>query len=308
MSQPELKNTVLHQQRMIESLLCLSIFSILVMNNVTYAQDFNLTTPRVAAMGSAGIGGSKANSALVLNPAGMSAGAFYAVDGNYFRTSEKANLLGINVVDSQTRFTRDRFALGLGYQARIQEGEATAHDAQLGFSRPVSKIGSMLLLLGGAARYIYDELSQRDNFDINLGAMLQLSSLFSIGIIGSELLEDSQRRVGGGVSVTTAQLSVNLDYLRHLEIDKDQYRAGAEFMVSDNFVLRGGYLYTNLNNENSTNSTSQSNTIKQWSVGLAFVGLGGGDGQISLSYSKFIEQEYSFFGLSLATYLRMGDN
>ena len=295
-----------HQQVLMR-LVIVFFCSISLFFSLSHAQSFHLTTPRVAAMGSAGIGGAQANSALVLNPAGMSAGAFYAVDANYFRTSEKANLLGINVVDSQTRYTRDRFALGLGYQGRIQDGEATAHDAQIGFSRPASKIGNMLLLLGGSARYIYDEISQRDNFDINIGAMLQLSSLVSLGIVGAELLDDSHRKVGSGIAVTTKQIAINLDYLRYLETKQDQYRAGAEFMVSDSLVFRGGYLYGKQANSNSM-SNNLNSTIKQWSIGLAFVGLGGGDGQLSLSYSEQVDTEHSFFGLSLATYLRMGEN
>ena len=305
------------------------LLAIVVMSTITFskvyfisnaaAQSFNLTTPRVAAMAGAGIGGSKANSALILNPAGMSAGAFYAVDANYFRTSDKANLFGINIVDSQTRYTRDRFALGIGYQTRLVDGEASAHDAQLGFSRPISKIGNMLLLLGGSARYIYDEQSQRDNFDINAGVMLQLSSLISLGFVGSELLEEDHRLIGGGLSLTTKQIAVNLDYLRQLANQQNQYRAGAEFMISDSLVLRGGYSFqpaTSANpSENQGNlldQTSLSSTttedFKQWSMGLAFVGLGGGDGQLSLSYSEEVETEHSFFGISLSTYLRMNEN
>lgn len=287
-----------------------------LMSESANAQGVGLTTPRVAAMGHAGIGGARANSALILNPAGMSAGASYAVDANYFRTSEGANLLGINVVDSQTRYSRDRLALGLGYQALMKSGEASGHDAQVGFSLPVSKLSSSLLLMGASARYIYDERTERDGFDLNAGLLLQLSSAVSVGAVGVELLEEDRRSLGGGLGLSTQRLSVNLDYLRQLSVSENHYRAGAELMLSDALVFRFGYLYRQRRDDELSVMSPNVNDLslinespsQQWSGGIALVGLGGGDGQLSTSYSYAPETKSYFFGLSLSTYLNMGIN
>lgn len=298
-------------------------FMIILMNslgiNEASAQNLSMTTPRVSAMGQAGIGGARANSALILNPAGMSAGAFYAVDANYFRSSEGANLLGINVVDSQTRYSRDRLALGLGYQALMKGGEATGHDARIGFSLPISKIDTSLLMMGASARYLYDETSQRDGFDLNAGFMLQISSILNIGLVGTELLEETQRSLGAGIGLSTQRLSLNLDFLQRLKEQVGDYRAGAEFMVSDSLVFRFGYLYhpsapqsdrqdQSLLDLTLTDDLSTADDLQQWSGGLAIVGLGGGDGQLSASYTYTPSTKGYVFGLSLSTYLSMGIN
>ena len=275
------------------------------------ADKLGINTPRVTAMGQAGIGGALANSALVLNPAGMSAGAFYAIDANYFRSSEEANLIGINIVDSQLRYTRDRVAVGIAYQTQLKSGDSSGHDVLLGLSKAVSKIGNTMLLGGVSGRYIYDQSTDRDGFNMNAGLMLQVSSILSIGAVGYDLLEAGDRSFGAGVGITSRQLSINLDYLRQIELAQNQYRIGAEAMLSDGFAIRAGYLH----NQNQTTENTISNVANlvssyrlissQWSAGLAMIGLGGGDGQLSFSYTQPLDSDAFFFGLSLSTYLNM---
>ena len=299
-------------------LVTVSLLDVLCESPSCFAQSLGMTTPRVASMGQAGAGGARANSALILNPAGMSAGAFYAVDANYFRSSEGSNIIGINVVDSQTRYSRDRLALGLGYQALIEGGEATGHDARVGFSLPVSKISTSLLLMGGSARYVYDEETERDGFDLNGGLMLQLSSLFSMGVVGADLLENKRRSIGGGLGLSTQRVTINLDYHYRLASQVGDYRAGAEFMLSDSLVFRFGYLYQPFGKSKGaeqddvlglglkSDKIESNDDLQQWSGGLALVGLGGGDGQLSASYTYTPLTESYLFGLSLSTYLSMG--
>ena len=275
------------------------------------ADKLGVNTPRVTAMGQAGIGGALANSALVLNPAGMSAGAFYAIDANYFRSSEEANLIGINIVDSQLRYTKDRVAVGIGYQTQLKSGDSSGHDVLLGISKAISKIGNTMLLGGVSGRYIYDRSTDRDGFNMNLGLMLQASSLLSIGMVAYDLLEKSDRTIGTGIGITSRQLSINLDYLRQIELATNQYRVGAEAMLSDGFAIRAGYLHNQdvgLESDtiNVSNLVSRYRfTRSQWSAGIAMIGLGGGDGQLSFSYTQPLDSEDFFFGLSLSTYLNL---
>lgn len=293
--------------------LSLSIFLLLsiCLQEPASADKLGVTTPRVTAMGQAGIGGALANSALVLNPAGMSAGSFYAIDANYFRSSEEANLIGINIVDSQLRYTKDRVAVGIGYQTQLKSGDTSGHDVLLGLSKAVSKIGTTLLLGGVSGRYIYDQSTGRDGFNLNAGLMLQASSFISIGAVGYDLLEAGDRSFGAGLGITSRQLSINLDYLRQVELAQNQYRIGAEAMISDGFAIRAGYLH-NQDQEVTNNTLEVANlvsryrfTSSQWSAGVAMIGLGGGDGQLSFSYTQPLDSDAFFFGFSLSTYLNM---
>jgi hypothetical protein len=286
---------------------------ILLLNPMqSFAENLGVTTPRITAMGQAGIGGSRANSALVLNPAGMSASAFYAIDANYFRSAEGVNRLGINIVDSQLRYTRDKIALGIGYQTQLKSGETSSHDALIGISKAISKIGGALILAGISTRYIYDEPSGRDGFNVNAGLMLQLSSIFSIGAVGADLLEESYRNAGVGIGLNTQRLSLNIDYLRQLQNADQQYRLGAEAMLSDSIVIRAGYLHNQSSIEEKADSLLQTYrfTNSQWSVGFALlpqISSAKTGSQLSFSYSRPIEGNDFFFGLSLTTYLSMNN-
>jgi hypothetical protein len=247
-------------------------------------------------MGGAGIGGGLSNAALSLNPAGMSSGSFYALDLYYFRTSESANLVGVNVVDSQTRYTRDKIALGLGYQADIEGFDAKAHDARVGLSTPLFNLSSALFLGGLSARYVYDERTKRDGFDIDAGVMTRIADLISIGVVGRELLNEDHRRFGAGVGLDTTRLSAHFDYLKTPSLELDALRVGAELMITEQFVIRGGY---------AQELPKEGEGARLVSGGLSMIGLGGGNGQLSCSYTHDLNDDTSFFGVSLTAYLQM---
>ena len=261
-------------------------------------EPIEANTPRSASMGGAGVGGAISNTALTINPAGMSSGSFYAVDGYYYRTSSEENHLGISVADSQTRYARDQLALGLAYQAVIQGGEAKAHDARLGLSFPLFNIAEAPILGGLSGRYIYDERTERDGFDIDIGLMTQIAEMVSIGLVGRELLEERLRFLGGGLGLNTARFTLHLDYLRRAFDQRSELRSGAELMIGDRAVLRGGYRHAFLVKDDKD---------REVSGGLAIIGLGGGNGQLSFSYTHYLDRSFSFFGVSLSAYLQMND-
>ena len=251
-----------------------------------------ITVPRVSAMGSAGMGGARSTSALIVNPAGMVLDNSYVVDANYFRTQTEENWLNLNITDSQTH--QGRFALGLGYQTKLNGGEFTTHDAQIGVAMPIFKLGSRPVLGGATGHYIYDETSKDDVFDVDLGLMVPFSKAFSVGLVGSRLLEEDERRWGVGLGLTTQSLSAHFDLRHSVEADSSDLNIGVEGLLSSSFVARAGYIHR---------FAPQNSESQEMTFGVAILGLGSGRGRVNFSYSRSLINDYYIFGTGFSTYL-----
>ena len=254
-----------------------------------------MTTPRVASMGSAGIGGSRATSALMLNPAGMLSDISYVVDANYFRTRGEDNLLNINITDSQT--SKNKFALGLGYQANLADGDIAEHHAQIGLAIPLFNAGSTPVIGGLNGHYLYQAEDEDDHFDIDLGVMLPLSQVLSVGVVGAQLLDDDRQIWGAGVGLTNKSFSGHFDLLHSFNVVRTELRAGLEWLLSDRFVLRGGYIHmlsAELRDEEGPSA---------FSLGAAILKLGTGRGRVNLSYQRALMNDEYTFGAGFSLYL-----
>lgn len=254
-----------------------------------------MTNPRVASMGGAGIGGSRATSALITNPAGMLSDASYVIDANYFRTPAEENLINFNVTDSQT--SQNKFALGIGYQTNLTEGDFIEHHGQIGLAIPLFHLGSYGVLGGVNAHYLYQAADESDHFDIDLGVMVPVSQVLSIGIMGAQLLEDQRRVWGMGIGLLNKSFSGHLDLKRSFDVERFDVNAGLEWLLSDRFVIRGGYLH-----QLSAPEVDQEGP-EAFTIGGAFLGLGSGKGRINFSYHRSLRDDEYIFGVGFSIYL-----
>ena len=250
----------------------------------------HLNASSAMGMGQAGRGVSRGNAGLIYNPAGMSASITYAVEALYQRTSSELNILGVSVVDSKMRADQDRLALGLGYAQVISAGETSAYEGRLAFALPVIQAGpngGPELHIGAGGRYLYDDLSKVDDFDVDLGALLNIGAGFNVGAVADCLLESNQpKRFGGGIGFVRQSFSVALDYLRQPTLDRQLLSGGAELMVGQSLILRGGY----------ERHLSEDATDTEWvSGGLAIIDGSSGRGQLSTAYRQNLSNgEYAF--------------
>ena len=261
-----------------------------------------MSTPQGMAMGQALRGIARANSALIYNPAGMSVGSQYAIDLQYFRSSQQENIFGLNVVDSQTRYDKDQLALGLAYQQFVNDG-VQGYEARLGFSLPMVKSNSFKPLIGLSGRYTCDEISKQDGFDLDAGLMFVIGDIVSLGVVGEGLLNENDfTRVGIGGGLTHRSLSIGVDWVYNPLLDVDLISTGAELLLGQ-FVLRGGYEQLGFSYETDKLSKDQ-----WFSGGLSIVDLTSSQGRFNLGYRRSIETGEYLFGLSFSAYVAMMPN
>jgi len=257
-------------------------------------------------MGQAGRGVARGSGGLIYNPAGMSASISYAVEAMYQRSSSELNILGLNIVDSKMRASQDRLALGLGYAQVISGGESQAYEGRLGFGLPVIKAGpdgGPELHIGAAGRYLYDKLSDLDDFDVDLGALLNIGAGFNVGFVADSLLQSNQmRRYGGGLGFVHQRFTLAADYMRqsspHTSSQADAARqlwsGGAELLLGQSLILRGGY-------ERHIEADEQAS---EWlSAGLAIIDGSTGRGQLATAYRQSLSTGEYRFGLSFVLFV-----
>ena len=258
-----------------------------------------MSTPQAISMGQAVRGIARGNNALIYNPAGMSATSQYAIDLQYFRSSKKENIFGINIVDSQTRFAKDQLALGLAYQQFVNDG-VQGYEARLGFSLPVISGQLIKPLIGMSGRYTCDELTEQEGFDIDAGFMLLIADFFSAGFVGEGLLsEDDFTRLGVGGGLTHRVFSVGVDWVYNPVFDFDVLSGGAEVFLGQ-FVLRGGYEQLGYNYKNDEYQNDS------WvSGGMAIVDVTSSQGRLNIGYRRSLESGAYLFGISFSMFVVM---
>ena len=257
--------------------------------------DFGLCTPRSNTTVSMSVGGaqratSRSNSALIVNPAGMSRDQIYSAEAYYFRANPSANTVGVNIVDSRTRAQKDGLAMGLGYYHTFIEGETSEYEALLGFALPLRLANSVSANLGLTTRYRADEVLKKDGFNLDGGLLFTFPYGVCAGVVGERLLEDEGaiRRLGIGGGLMSERLVIDLDYVQG-EDQSTRWQGGLELLLGDSIILRGGY---------SDEDAQQDSRIL--SMGIGFLSVGGASGQLAFAYQREIDREIDQFGLSLS--------
>ena len=292
----------------------LSLVNSRVVAQTTAATSSFMTTPQALGMGQATRAIGRSNSALVYNPAGMSAISTYSVDAQYFRSSGEENILGLNVVDSQTRYDKDQLALGLAYNHVLKGGELTAWEGRGGLSLPVIRRRGFQILLGFTGRYTSNQATDQDGFDLDVGALMIVNDTFNIGLVGEGVLDEHDlTRLGGGVGFNHRMFTLDVDYLYNPSTEISYLNSGLELLLGDQFVLRGGYervTFSETQDKKSTLIVSESTIIDpgqagQWvSAGLAVIDASGGHGQFNLGYRRSLDDQAYLFGASFSFILR----
>ena len=284
--------------------LCLGLLICIGVNlRDVYAQKttpdlVEMTTPRLMGMGHAGRGSAQSNHALIANPAGLSNGSFYSIETAYFRSTGELNTLNLNIVDSQRRYTKDRFSLGLAYNHVLQGSNVIAYEGRLGFALPLLLNQGFTLLTGGAAKYQSNDLIQKDGFNLDWGILMVMEGL-QLGLVGENLLdEDGGRRFGGGLSLLQRIFTLGVDYMYTPETENQTVYGGLEILLGAQWIIRGGY------------ETQIDSSLFNWvSGGIGLNGLAGQGGSPSLSslnlaYRRNLETEEFIFGLNWGLLLK----
>ncbi len=216
-----------------------------------------------------------ADSALLLNPAGMSLARSYAISGLYeFRASDTASLTNISVVDSVT----SRVAAGLFYsyghaspsrtiplgggQTFALNETVNIHEAGLALSYPLFN----MLHLGVTTKYVRQSVDQPEGtpaelaaptesgVTLDVGAILRPIPALSLGAVGYNLIPIDgsayPREVGFGISyalggVFLAEFDAVLNR-NGADSVKASYHGGGELFLANTYAFRGGAMYDTL--------------------------------------------------------------
>lgn len=234
------------------------------------AQDLEGT--RAIAMGGSLRAAPMGESAVLINPAGMTLARSYVVNALYqYRASDKGSLLNVAVVDSATK----SIAAGLYYSFihaspsrtlynlpggsfKLEE-KIKAHEAGLSLAYPLFN----LVHLGLTFKYINVGVEQPedtpdmvsddgdDGFTMDLGAIIKPLPSLNLGVVYSNAVPVEHgyyhRQLGMGVAYALgksflAEFDVSLDFDWAEEV-KASYGGGAELFLGQNYALRGGALH-----------------------------------------------------------------
>lgn len=232
----------------------------------------DLQGTRSIAMGGGLRASATGESAVLLNPAGMSLIKTYVISALYqFRVSDKASLLNVSVVDSVTnqvsaglfysfRRANPSRVLGLGNGMTFDLAEThQSHEAGLALAYPLFNI----LHLGASVRYVYESVEQPENtpefaklegnngVTVDVGAILRPFGALNIAVIGYNLVplegDAFPIQLGLGLSYTFgSRFLVEFDSVLDFERGDGvaaSFHGGAEVFVADLVALRGGGMY-----------------------------------------------------------------
>jgi hypothetical protein len=213
--------------------------------------------PRALGMGGAGRADARGDEGLLINPAGMSLGRAYTVEGGYQHISpDLGTLAHASVVDSTSSFN---LAGGLFYTYRSAPlpggGHSIGHEPGLALSFPFGEV----VLVGISGKYVHvsggaAELDGRDSHSgvtADIGVIVKAGSMLTIGVAGYNLhdLSTVQAPVGLGYGVAvspTADLTIAVDGV-HDFTTTDPSRGvtttvggGAEYIFQHRAAFRAG--------------------------------------------------------------------
>ena len=217
---------------------------------------------RALGMGGALRGSATGDSALLLNPSGMSLMRAYVIEAAYVHDKIGAgntNLGRLSVVDSTSGFN---IAGGLYYNYLADEPagapKRAGHEGGLALSVPLGEH----LFLGGTAKYLRLRNSGTlpagtpslvKGFTFDAGLTLKPVNMISIGLVGQNLADlhtdRAPRTAGGGVTVgATSELLFAFDAVLDFTTARDtgghgnlwSFMGGGEYLLAKRFALRAG--------------------------------------------------------------------
>lgn len=226
----------------------LSVAGLLALATPAAGQTFS--NPRVVGMAGAVRGDPLANSALLVNPAGMARAYTYAAEVAYNRAGPgDLNAAGINVVDSKTQ---PALAVGAAYAYQFTDPDApigiSGHDARLAFAHAAvpNKV-----FFGVGLHYLHldgdEPVDDLKGFTLDAGALISLTPSFHVGLSGQNLIDRDDPRLprlaGGGVAYTGEILAVDFDTVVDFstaDSPKPIFALGAEALLGETVPVRLG--------------------------------------------------------------------
>lgn len=209
-------------------------------------------------MSAAGIGDAARSTAygqaaMVFNPAGISQVPVYELQIGYGYTNIlEGHALSASIVDSATN---DYVAAGVGYSfghRQISE-QISLQTHQLRGALASGFRGETVSVFGGAGVRWYrsspDEGDATDYLTMDVGALLVLSNLVRIGIVGQNLIPTDRdaglpTTIGTGLAATYGGFLAAFDTAIDLDTNEDvsvQYNFGLQYTVLDMLPLRIGF-------------------------------------------------------------------
>jgi len=214
----------------------------------------------------ASIGVAAGNEGIYVNPAAMAARKRYTIEGMLLhdrRGAENADrYYGVSVVDSQTSaitagvsYLRDQGALYSGNAFHLALAGPLAETFHIG-------VTGKLFMLEGTTSY--------RAANVDAGAFWQVTDIVSMGFAGYNLISSGQNSVvtpmgaGAGFAVGTDRIvqvtgDWRADFDRNGGKTTNRYAGGAEGLVANLIVIRGGFMHDDTLGTN------------WWSAGTGFV-------------------------------------
>jgi hypothetical protein len=215
--------------------------------------------PGTRSLGMAGAlrGAATGDSALTLNPSGMSLMRAYVIEGAYAHDgagSDTSNLGRLSIVDSTSGFN---LAGGVYYQylsERLGGGiNRTGHEGAVALSVPFGEH----LFVGGTVKYFRlhtDGVSAlTKGFTFDAGLTVKPVGAVTLGVVGQNLSDlhtsRAPRTVGGGIAVgATTDFLLAFDAVYDFTTRRDTggagkvwtFMGGAEYLFAKRFALRAG--------------------------------------------------------------------
>jgi hypothetical protein len=246
-----------------------------LLGNVPAAAALDLQGTRSTAMGGTLRAAPSSETALLLNPAGMSLSRAYVLSGLYqYRASDAASFVNASVVDSATK----KLAAGLYYSFvyaspsrtlyNVPGGSFTleetlkTHEAGLALSYPLAS----MLHLGVGVKYVNVAVEQPEGtpetaaddgasgVSMDMGAILVPFPSLHLAVTYSNAIpldhETYPRLLGMGISYglgtrLLAEFDTVLDFDRGDGV-KASYHGGGEFVLAQRYGVRAGAMHDTL--------------------------------------------------------------
>jgi hypothetical protein len=207
-----------------------------------------LPGPRATGIANALRSAATGDSALLLNPSGMSLVRSYVVEASYTNdhlggTAHDAHL---SIVDSTSGFN---LAGGL-YYTYATSPTVSGHEGGVALSFPIAD----RVFIGGLVKYLY--LTQKEplppgtlkGFTFDVGVTVRPVSVVSIGLVAQSLVDRetsrAPRTLGGGVSVSpTPDFLLSFDAVYDYSVSSNKvwhYMGGGEYLFAKKLGVRAG--------------------------------------------------------------------
>jgi hypothetical protein len=220
--------------------------------------DFEGT--RALGMGGATRAWALGDSALLVNPSGMSLGKAYNIEGSYgYDRYHGQQFAHASIIDSTSAST---LGGGLYYTYRADSYgpvpySGHAHEAGAALSLPVGTTFTMgatlkwLRFAGDDSLRTSDSSPTTGGLTCDVGVTIRPAEVFSLAVVGANLVDrhslEVRRRIGYGIAyLPTPRLTLVADGVTNFTRDpynpegRTSVRAGAELAATQRFIIRAG--------------------------------------------------------------------